>query len=233
MDGLLVAILIVVVLYGIYGPLTDAYVRYVDTAVLRRGDRKAIALTFDDGPDPRYTPRVLDILRDEGIEAAFFVVGHRAAKYPELLGRIEAEGHLVATHTYSHHHAYLTSPWRAWREVTAGVDEVESVTRRRPAWFRPPWGATKLAMRLAVAASQQRLVLWTVTGEDWDQEQTPRSIAAGVNSQLKPGAIVVLHDAGGSPGAPENTIAALPDIIGRAQEEGFRWVRLDQLSGDC
>ncbi|WP_052299187.1 polysaccharide deacetylase family protein [Thermaerobacter marianensis] len=245
MSGLVAAAGAVTAAYLVYAPGTDLWSRFGDRRVLRRGlpevggrggtrapagvSGAAVALTFDDGPDPRYTGRVLDILREHGVRAAFFLVGERARRHPGLVRRMMAEGHLVGSHTEHHRHAYLLLPWAAWREVTHGAESVAAAAGVRPRWFRPPWGAFNLATRVAATATGQRPVLWSITGGDWSRKETARRIADRVTRRLHPGAVIVLHDAGGAPGAPENTVAALPTIIETARRRGFRWVRLDEL----
>ncbi len=216
--------------YFIYAPATDLWSRFFDRTVIRHGDPgdSRISLTFDDGPDPAYTPLFLSELASLGVPAAFFLVGAKAERYPDIVRQITAGRHLVGTHTYRHRHAYLLTPWRARREVVEGLT-VAADEGARPVWFRPPWGAFNLATRSTARWKGQRLVLWSVTGEDWKKNRTPDDIVSAVTRRLTPGAIVVLHDSGGAAGAAERTLAALPHIIAWARNHEYQWVRLDQL----
>lgn len=217
--------------YLIYAPLTDLWCRYFDSTIVKHGpDRgRQIALTFDDGPNPEYTPRFLAALADRNVPAAFFLVGERAERYQDIVRQIEAGHHLIGTHTYSHRHAYLMTPWRARQEVVDGLAALADKTGQ-PAWFRPPWGAFNLATRLTAGSKDQRIAMWSVTGEDWKKNRTAEDIVATVTGQLAPGAVVVLHDSGGATGAAERTLAALPHIIEWAINREYQWVRLDQLA---
>ncbi|MBX5476421.1 MAG: polysaccharide deacetylase family protein [Clostridia bacterium] len=218
--------------WALYGPVADAWFRFVDPRVLRRARRvrrRVVALTFDDGPDPRYTPDVLRILREHGVAAAFFLVGERARRHPDLVRDIVAAGHLVANHTRSHRHAYLLHPAAAWREVTEGARLIEAAGAEATAWFRPPWGSFNAATWLAARRLGQRPVMWSAIVGDWRAGTPPEVIARRVLARLAPGAVIVLHDAGGAPGAPAQTVAALPTVIRGARARGFEFERLDRL----
>lgn len=221
---------IVLIAYLIYAPLTDLWCRYLDRTVAKHGATSdlRISLTFDDGPDPAYTPRVLSVLAERNVPAAFFLVGAKAERHPDIVRQIKESHHLIGTHTFNHRHAYLMTPWHARREVVKGLDALteENV---KPVWFRPPWGAFNLASRLTAGSRCQQIALWNVAGGDWKKNSAPDDIAAAVTRGLKPGAIVVLHDSGGAAGAAERTLAALPSIIDWARDNKYRWVRLDEL----
>jgi peptidoglycan-N-acetylglucosamine deacetylase len=218
--------------YLAYAPLTDLWSRYADRTVFKYGltDSPHISLTFDDGPDPAYTPRVLDILAELDVPAAFFLVGAKVERHQDILRQIEAGRHLIGTHTYSHRHAYLLTPWRARREVIDGLAMADK--NNRPVLFRPPWGACNLAIRLTAGGNSQRIVLWSVNGGDWKKNRSADQIVSAVTGSLKPGSVVVLHDSGGAAGAAERTLAALPHIVKWARDHEYQWVRLDQLIAD-
>ncbi len=219
--------------YFIYAPATDVWSRFFDRTVVRQGrpGEARISLTFDDGPDPAYTPRFLAELANRDVQAAFFLVGAKAERYPDIVSQIKDGRHLIGSHTYGHRHAYLLTPGRSRREVAGGLTAVAGKTGRS-AWFRPPWGAFNLATRSAVHRTGQRVALWSVTGDDWKKNRTADDIFSTVVRRLKPGAVIVLHDSGGAAGAAERTLAALPRIIDWARDNEYQWVRLDQLVDD-
>jgi len=113
-------------------------------------DRRAAALTFDDGPDPDCTPRVLDILEREGVRGAFFLIGRRAAKAPSVARRIAAAGHDLGNHTWSHPSLWRCGPTETAREIGDGHAAITQAAGASPRFFRPPWGKTNLAMFGAV-----------------------------------------------------------------------------------
>lgn len=229
---LIIAVAVVALVAGayiVYAPLTDLWCRRLDRKIVRRCESgaKVAALTFDDGPDPVHTPKVLDLLAERNIQAAFFVVGNKAKEYPEIIRRMAAEGHLIGTHTYSHHHAYMMMPVSSVKEVKDAIVAVRD-SGQEPRWFRPPWGAFNLATRLAAASEGQRLALWSITGDDW-KGTSAAEITSLVSQRLHSGAVVDLHDASATGGDPGETVKALAGIIEDAQRQGYAWERLDRM----
>lgn len=112
--------------------------------MLERKKDAEIALTFDDGPDPVYTPVLLDLLKRERIKATFFLVGERAARYPELVLRMSREGHCIGLHNYKHQCNWLISPWKNARTLEQSARIIENITGERPVFYRPPWGMMHL-----------------------------------------------------------------------------------------
>lgn len=183
----------------------------------------AIALTFDDGPSPETTPRILDALKARGVRATFFVLGGAAKTHPEIVTRIREEGHGVGLHGF-HHRALTLAPWRATRrEIRQSAEAVRAACPQAPppVWFRPPHGFKNLALPWLARHSQCRLVTWTVNPRDY-RPQTPAQLARATLAGLRPGAIVLLHD------GPDSalTAEALPDILAGLAERGFRCVPL-------
>jgi peptidoglycan/xylan/chitin deacetylase (PgdA/CDA1 family) len=197
---------------------------------VRRGPRAArrIALTFDDGPDPRWTPRVLDILAEAGARGTFFLVGERAARAVKLVRAIADAGHEVASHGWSHRSLWLCTPRRTAEEIGQTHDLLTAVTGREPRWFRPPWGMLNAALFPVLRRHGSRCVLWSI------QPEGLRSVDAGaqvthVLARAHPGAIVDLHDAEGTPRAPERLCAALPAMIAGLRRDGYELTTLGAL----
>lgn len=202
---------------------------------LERDD--SVALTFDDGPDPRYTPQILATLSDRGILATFFVCGISAHRHPELVRAIAAEGHALGGHTWSH--VDLRGIDReAWaREVDQTHRLMEDLTGMPVRLFRPPWGQIERGGLQRLAKQDVLPVLWSSQGNDWSTDD-PDTIVDAVRRTLHPGAIILLHDACGDsfategelpPGTREDrdaTVAALPDIIDVVEAAGLRFVSL-------
>jgi peptidoglycan/xylan/chitin deacetylase (PgdA/CDA1 family) len=214
-------------------PGTDYYIRWFHRFTIKRrlAAGKRLCLTFDDGPDPAVTPRVLDLLRRQGVPAVFFLIGAKAGQYPELVKRIVAEGHEIGIHTQEHRHAYGMGPGRSRDSLRLGAWAVSRAAGFAPVWFRPPWGAANLFQWLTSKQMGLRLVLWSANAQDWKARTGPDGILARLRRRVKPGAVIVLHDAGGEPGAPENTLRALPELIAYFQQKGFRFVSLRSLTG--
>lgn len=188
------------------------------------GRRDHVALTFDDGPDPRSTPRFLDELARLGCRATFFVLGELLERHPELGRRIVAEGHEMAVHGWRHTNALITPPGTVTAEMGRAAGLVRSVTGIRPAWYRPPYGV--LSAEALVAARLHRLspVLCTVWGKDWTATATPESVMTRLLPGLRGGATVVLHDTDhtSAPGCWHSALGALPEVVGHCRRAGLR-----------
>ena len=187
------------------------------------------SLTFDDGPDPRFTPPLLERLAELSVPATFFMVGQRALRFPQVAQAVVDAGHDVGNHTWSHRRAWGLTPAATWREVTAGARAIADVTGSWPRWLRPPWGAFNPVLWQVARAVNERIVLWSAVGSDWEARATPSSIVRRVNQGRRPGVIILLHDAGGAPAAPLQTIAALPDLVTAFHGAGYRFVTLRTL----
>lgn len=197
--------------------------------VLRRvngGGKKVVALTFDDGPWPTQTAKILDILKTERVPATFFTVGLRVKREPKLAKRIVDEGHAIGNHTY--HHIDLTgaTPEVLKRELDGESDMVRWMTGVTPKWFRPPMGKIDGPAYKAIKAAGLRPVLWTVDPQDWRKGAEAGNIAKSVIAAAKPGSVILLHDGGGD---RAQTIKALPWIIHELKKKGYEFVLLDDL----
>jgi peptidoglycan/xylan/chitin deacetylase (PgdA/CDA1 family) len=182
---------------------------------------KAIALTIDDGPDPQWTPEVLNVLRPYGVQATFFMIGRNAADHPDLVRAVAAEGHHVATHTWSHKNLSKLSPDRVRTEIERGLDAVASgADGRRPTVFRAPYGAWSPTALAACANLGQRPFGWSVDPEDW-AEPGVQQIVNEVLSNTRTGSIILKHDGGGD---RSQSVAALRIYLPRLLEKGYRFV---------
>jgi len=184
--------------------------------------RPCVALTFDDGPSPEITPRVLDILRDKQAKATFFLVGREVERNPELARRMGREGHAVGNHTYSHPALFcFLSPRRLREEIERTQDAVFRATGIRPRHFRSPVGLRHPILKLALERETLEFVLWQLRTYD-TRALTPETLRRRVLDRVRPGAIVLLHDRPG-PGASA-MLAALPDVIDGLRARGFELV---------
>ena len=192
---------------------------------------RRIALTFDDGPDPVWTPRVLDGLAGRGVRASFFLVGERAARAPETVRRIVEAGHEVASHGWSHRSLWLCGPQRTANEIARAHDVLAGLAGRAQRHFRPPWGMVNVAMFGALRRCGERCVFWSIQPEGLRPAPAARQVRH-VLSRAHPGAIVDLHDAEGTPRAPARLVAALPLMIDGLRDGDYELVTVAELLGD-
>lgn len=210
-----------VVFYGVYFIQSGFFIKTLYKGAAGCG--RAVALTFDDGPSPEHTPRLLDLLKTHGIKAAFFCIGKNIAGNEALLHRIAAEGHIVGNHSFTHDTWFDLFPARKMAAELQETDRcIEAVIGRRPLLFRPPYGVINPNVRDAVRLTGHRVIGWNVRSYDTligdNQKLTARLLRL-----LKPGAVVLLHDHG------KTTLDALPGFIRAAREQGYSFERLDHL----
>jgi peptidoglycan/xylan/chitin deacetylase (PgdA/CDA1 family) len=166
-------------------------------AVLR-GPKSArgIALTFDDGPDPASTPKILDALDARDAKATFFVIAKKAEAHPDLVREIVRRGHAVALHSYAHDRLFSLRGAKAVRaDLERGVATLEALTGTRPYWFRPPIGHTNPTIVRICDELDLRIIGWSVSARDGTARAREASCLARVRAGLREGAIVLLHDA--------------------------------------
>jgi peptidoglycan/xylan/chitin deacetylase (PgdA/CDA1 family) len=195
-----------------------------------RGPRTArrLALTFDDGPDPVWTPRLLDALGAAGVRGTFFVIGKRAAGEPALARRMVAEGHEVGSHSWSHRSLWLCGPRATATEIHRAHDRLADLTGVAPRHFRPPWGMVNAAMFPALRRVGERCVFWSIQPEGQRPRPAARQVAY-VLSRAHPGAIVDLHDAEGTPAAPARLLQALPALVDGLRAGGYAFTTVADL----
>ncbi|MBI2217910.1 MAG: polysaccharide deacetylase family protein [Candidatus Rokubacteria bacterium] len=199
---------------------------------VRRGDARAprIALTFDDGPDPVWTPRVLDLLAARDVRASFFVVGERAARAPDVVRSIARAGHDVGSHGWSHKSLWLAGPRATAVEIGRTHAFLSDLLGREPRHFRPPWGMVNLAMFPLLRRLGLSCVLWSIQPEGL-RPVGPLEQSRYVVGHAHAGAIVDLHDAEGTPRAPERLSAALPQMTDGLRDAGWELTTLGELLG--
>jgi peptidoglycan/xylan/chitin deacetylase (PgdA/CDA1 family) len=154
-----------------------------------------VYLTFDDGPDPEATPAILDLLRQNGAKAAFFMLGESVAKYPNIVKHIIAEGHEIGEHSYGHTHPWKGSPLRSAVDLIKGGHALQQHPRPASAsYFRPPFGKLNLVTLLYVWLTKKKVVFWNVDPRDYDPASSAETVARFAMDRLDAGSIILLHD---------------------------------------
>ena len=225
-------------IYGI-GTLVTLYLlfhprnQWLVTNRSRVDGANCVALTFDDGPDPVDTPKLLDLLRDKGVKATFFVVGKRADQHPEIVRRAWAEGHLIANHTWSHHSLFcFLTPARLRAEIERGTESVRRSCGFRPRLFRSPVGLRHALLRPYLKDAGLEYVSWSIRTRD-TLTRSPAALACRILNQATGGDIILLHDR--LPRGTHVMLEALPRVIDELRARGFEFVlagpREDAVAG--
>ncbi|GIF47283.1 polysaccharide deacetylase [Asanoa ferruginea] len=204
-------------------PALAPSLQVVAPALAGVGDRRHVALTFDDGPHPSSTPAFLELLDRLGVRATFFLLGEQAAAYPALARRIVVDGHEVALHGYRHRLLPTRSPSATRDDLHRGYASVATVTGVQPRWYRPPYGVLTPAAQAAAAELGMRPVLWTDWGRDWTARATPGTVYDTVTRRLAGGATVLLHDSDtqSAPGSWRATLGAVTPLAGACDRRGW------------
>lgn len=187
-----------------------------------RGKKGTVSFTFDDGPDPEVTPKVLEVLREEGVKAAFFVIGRNAEKHPKLLKQIMDEGHVIGNHTYNHD--YVFSKAAAEKQVTEGQEAIEKIIGKKPAYFRPPFGVMTPEIASAIRKEKCSVIGWDIRSQD-GRIRTKDATIKRISSHLEKSTVLLFHDT--NPTTPD----ALREIIHLCRQNGMKIVSVPEQSG--
>lgn len=181
---------------------------------------ETVQLTFDDGPDTDWTPRVLDLLAAARVRATFFVVGRLARTAPALLRRAVDEGHAIGNHSWSHRHPWLVSSSVARREVRDGAAAISDILGRPPAYYRPPHGRLRRCAVEEARDSGQAVLLWSISAVDWGPLGTAPGIARRLH-KARAGDVVLMHDGGWGINRPEQLCRVLPAFLDRLRQRNL------------
>lgn len=198
-----------------------------NSALIRRGpaNEKVVALTFDDGPDPRFTPRILSALKERRVRATFFVVGRNAEKYPYLIKLIGDDGNVLGNHTYSHPDLRTESPEEVRAEIEKCDRVLESISGKKPKLFRPPKGFYDRKALQILSGMDLKPILWALTVEH-KTCPTPQALASRILEKVQPGDIILAHDGRLD---REKTVEAIPAIIDGLKSKGYRFVTVPEM----
>jgi len=180
--------------------------------------QKEIFLSFDDGPHPRITPMVLDMLASHGAKASFFCIGDRVKRFPDIYQRIVDEGHAVGNHTFHHLNGWKTNDADYLTNITEAALCIDSRL------FRPPYGRIKGSQARAIVAKGFKTIMWTVLSGDYDAKLNPAQCANRVLENIEPGFIFLFHDA---EKAEKNMLFALEKLLEASKLQGFRCEKIN------
>jgi peptidoglycan-N-acetylglucosamine deacetylase len=190
------------------------------------GTEKLIALTFDDGPWPETTEKILKTLKEENIKATFFVIGQPLISFPEIGKKVLADGHVIANHTM-HHWYHKMGDVVAKREIDDTAKIIKNILGVETEYFRPPGGVLNNGLVSYSESKKQSVLLWSVdTGDSRPRRPSPEQMIKTTLAQATPGGIVLMHDGGGS---HDNTAKALPGMIKALRSQGYQFVTVSDL----
>ena len=192
--------------------------------VLREEGEEGVAITFDDGPHPQGTPAVLEILREAGASATFFLAGEQVLRRPALVAEIVAAGHRVELHCHRHRNQLRLSPRSLLEDTERAKAAIEEAGGQEVRDYRPPYGIFSAVGLRTIRARGWRPVLWSLWGRDWARRATPDSIARRASAGARAGDVLLLHDADyySARDSWVRTVAALPMILEELEELGLR-----------
>lgn len=225
--------LLMIVFYALtfYAFLPGLISRTFGFRAFKRGRvKREIALTFDDGPDPRYTAQLLDLLKRYDAKATFFVVGAHADKHPELLRRMREEGHVIGIHNYEHKTNWFMRPRTVKRHIAQTEEVIKQATGQGTVYYRPPWGIVNV---FDYSLRNFQIVLWSSLFGDWRLKLGADRLRQRMMRKLRPGEVLLLHDCGMTPGAdehaPANMLLALEPYLEEGTRRGFKFVGIDEM----
>ena len=182
-----------------------------------------IAMTFDDGPSPETTPRLLDMLKQRNIKVTFFLIGQNAERNPEIVRRMLAEGHEIGNHSWTHPQLSKLSDDRVTQEITKTQDTIKNESGFTPTTLRPPYGAITARQRAWIENQfGLNIILWSVDPFDW-KRPGPSVITQRILSGARPGAIILSHD------IHKQTVDAMPATLDALLAKGYKFVTISQL----
>lgn len=194
-----------------------------------KSHRKLVALTFDDGPDRKYTPLILDVLKQHQVKATFFLIGKQSERFPEMVTRTVQDGHGIGNHTFNHRRLTELNKQQLQQEIQDTDVTLKKLIGYTPELVRAPFGNVSKSVRQRIEAEQHQLIGWTVDTRDWSgiSVQKMRSI---IQRDIDPNGIILMHSAGGR--YCLNTIKLLPVMIEDLREAGYTFVTLRELLQD-
>lgn len=210
-----------VLFYGSYVVSSNFYIKV--TCALSAPAGKIMAISFDDGPASEHTAEILDILKEQGVEAAFFCIGQRVAGRENLLQKAHADGHVIGNHSYSHHlwfDLFSTAKMRA--DLDQADEAIQSAIGLRPRLFRPPYGVTNPNLARAIRRGGYTPIGWSIRSLD-TVTKDENKLLERVTGAFHPGAILLFHD------TCKSTLDVLPEVIGIARAQGYVFVRPDKM----
>ncbi|MCX5668856.1 MAG: polysaccharide deacetylase family protein [Candidatus Omnitrophica bacterium] len=227
---MVILIILAVLLFTIF--FDQAIIVRKDTIYHIQSNQKVVALTFDDGPSPIWTPQILDALKAVNVKATFFMLGMHVQRYPEIARRVADEGHEIGNHTYDHHGLIYYKPEELNRQIKDTERVILNVTGEKTKYFRPPKAWITGQEKKQLIDLGYETVLWSLNSKDWVTFDD-RYIIKYILHHLRPGDIILFHDSGGvfrpEGGNRKETVKTIPHLVQLLRERGYRFVTISEL----
>ncbi len=231
--SLIITLAIIGVTLGVFTAFFDQAVFVRKGTVYRTAPRlKTVALTFDDGPSPEWTPKILDELKKAGVKATFFMIGEHVEKYPEIAKRVAEEGHEIGNHTYDHHVLIYYTMGELEKEIRDAEKVIRNVTGKTTVYFRPPKAWLTPEEKKKIKAMGYKTVLWSLNSKDWVTFNA-KYILRYLIRRIKPGDIILFHDSGGvfrtEGGNRSETVKTILPLVDTMKDKGYTFVTISEL----
>lgn len=224
-------ILTIFLLFLCYSIIPTVLIRVGRLSIIKKIEADGIALTFDDGPNPKYTPQLLDLLKKYGVKASFFVVGSKAQRNPDIIKRMNDEGHTIGIHHFHHVSSWILTPFQLKKHLELTEKSIKECTNERVTFYRPPWGHFNISTLFV--SKKYKKIMWSDIFGDWKVENCKNSLLDQLRSTAAKGSILLLHDCGETLGAdsaaPQYMMENLEIFLKENKEKGTRFITLKEL----
>ena len=224
------SIFVIMLLWISYSVVSTVVIRAYGQGIIKRIQKQGILLTFDDGPNPHYTPQLLDLLNVYNVKACFFVVGSKVKCYPEIIQRMAAEGHVIGIHHYEHISNWILTPWQLNKQLKLTEQAIMACTNEPVEFYRPPWGHFNVATPFL--SKQYKVMMWSHLFWDWNVAKSENTLLNNMRKATVDGAIFLLHDCGETLGAdkdaPAYMLQQLAIFLEESKREGTQFINLKE-----
>ncbi|MCM3115283.1 polysaccharide deacetylase family protein [Neobacillus sp. MER 74] len=229
---LIMSFMLLFILFLIYAIVPTIFIRMSGRRIVKRVHAPAIAITFDDGPNPEYTPQLLDLLKKYGVKASFFVVGSKVKAYPDIIKRMCQEGHTIGIHHYNHISSWILTPFHFKRQLQMTEQAIYRFTNKKVIFYRPPWGSFNLFSLFL--SKRFKVIMWSHIFGDWKAAKGKNGLLNQLLQATEAGSVLLLHDCGETWGAdklaPYYMLKCLEIYLQENVKKGTKFIALEEVS---
>ncbi|WP_244889033.1 polysaccharide deacetylase family protein [Neobacillus drentensis] len=226
------SVILLFIFFLIYAILPTLIIRMSGRGIIKRINAPAIALTFDDGPNPEYTPQLLDLLQKYGVKASFFVVGSKVKANPAIIKRMSQEGHTIGIHHYDHISSWILSPFQLKKQLKMTEQAISEITHEKVTFYRPPWGSFNIASLFL--SKQFKVIIWSDIFGDWKVAKGKNGLLEQFLQATEAGSVLLLHDCGETWGAdrlaPRYMLQSLEIYLQENINKGTKFITLNDVN---